>query len=180
MKRMASRSRGQSLVEVAITLPLFLMLIMGTIEVAHAFHSFNILVGTSREVGRLGSRGETFFDPIELTSVVQDNTSSIDFFEEARGRLVIIRVTLNDSGAIDTYDCKVVTTPGSVADCSPSDTDLPQGTLQSILDSASPPAAEDSLVVVELFYDHPLLILDDIIENPLPMHTYAIMPESGK
>jgi Flp pilus assembly protein TadG len=180
MKRTASRSRGQSLVEVALMLPLFLILILGTIEVAHAFHSFNILVSTSREAGRLGSRGETFFDPLELTSVVDDNTSSLDFFEDSRGRLVIIRVTINDSGGIDTYECQVVTTPGSVADCSAGDTDLPQSTLQSLLQAAGTPAAEDSFVVVELFYDHPLLVLDSVIDNPLPMHTYAIMPESGR
>jgi hypothetical protein len=180
MIRRAKHQRGQSLVEVALTMPLLLLLLLLAVEVAHGFHSFNILVAASREGGRLGSRGETIFDDTELATIVQNSTSDLGFFEDGRGRAVIIRVSVNDAGEIDEYDCKVATSVYSISDCGPSDTEFSQGDLQALLSASSPPAATDKFIVVELFYDHPLLLLNSVIENPLPMHTYAIMPESGQ
>ncbi len=161
-------------------MPVLLVLLLATIEVAHAFHNFNILVGTSREAGRLGSRGETIFDETELATIVQDSTGNLGFFENGRGRLVIIRVGVNSSGGIYEYDCKVATSVGSISACGPSDTELTPGELQALLSASSPPAEEDKFIVVELFYNHPLLLMNSMIENPLPMHTYSIMPESGQ
>jgi hypothetical protein len=180
MLRRGRHQRGQSLVEVAIIMPVLLVLLLASIEVAHAFHNFNILVGTSREAGRLGSRGETIFDETELATMVQESAGNLHFFDDGRGRMVVIRVGVNDAGAIDEYECKVATSVGSISDCGPSDTDLTQTELQALLSASSPPAEEDKFIVVELFYNHPLLLMNSMIENPLPMHTYAIMPESGQ
>lgn len=177
--RRAPRDGGQSLMEVAITMPLFLILILGVAEVAHAFHSFNILVSASRETGRLGSRGETLFDANELASVVDDSTSNLNLFSDGLGRMVVIHAEANASGAVTSYDCQVVRTLGSPTACSSGDTKLDQASLQALLQESSPPAATDKFVVVELFYNHPLLILQTVLENPIPMYTYAIMPQGG-
>ncbi|MCC6237725.1 MAG: pilus assembly protein [Dehalococcoidia bacterium] len=58
-QRTADTEHGQSLVEFAISLPLLLTLIFGTVEIASMAHSHLIVVGAARDAARLGSRGGT-------------------------------------------------------------------------------------------------------------------------
>lgn len=54
---MGDRERGQGLVEMAIILPLFLLIIVGVVEVTNAMTSYVTLVSSSRDGARLGSKG---------------------------------------------------------------------------------------------------------------------------
>jgi Flp pilus assembly protein TadG len=77
----ADRSiRGQSLVEFALVLPLFLLLLIGIAEFGRAWMTRNILTGASREAVRVAA--------------VQGNTAS------ALARANNILATANISGAI--------------------------------------------------------------------------------
>jgi hypothetical protein len=49
--------RGQSLAECAIILPLFLILIVGVVEVAGAMNSYITVISSARDGARLGSKG---------------------------------------------------------------------------------------------------------------------------
>lgn len=49
-------SQGQSLIELALLLPLLLMLVLGVVDYARAIHFNNILVAMSREGANLASR----------------------------------------------------------------------------------------------------------------------------
>jgi Flp pilus assembly protein TadG len=51
------RERGQSLVEVAFLLPLFLVIIVGLIEVADAMNTYITITDAARDGARLGSKG---------------------------------------------------------------------------------------------------------------------------
>jgi hypothetical protein len=53
MKRDATHSRGQGLVEFALVLPLFLLLLFGMVEFGRAWMTKNILTGAAREAVRL-------------------------------------------------------------------------------------------------------------------------------
>lgn len=50
------RERGQGLLEISLLLPLFLIIIIGVVEVADAFHSYITLVDAGRDGARLGSK----------------------------------------------------------------------------------------------------------------------------
>ena len=55
------RKNGQSLVELALTLPILLLLFLGLIELAFVLRAYLILVNANREAARFASRG-TFTD----------------------------------------------------------------------------------------------------------------------
>src|SRR4030065_1740253 len=52
MKRDATHSRGQGLVEFALVVPLFLILLFGMVEFGRAWMTKNILTGAAREAVR--------------------------------------------------------------------------------------------------------------------------------
>ena len=60
MKRDATHSRGQGLVEFALVLPLFLLLLFGMVEFGRAWMTKNILTGAAREAVRLAAVQENF------------------------------------------------------------------------------------------------------------------------
>jgi len=53
MKRDATHSRGQGLVEFALVVPLFLILLFGMVEFGRAWMTKNILTGAAREAVRI-------------------------------------------------------------------------------------------------------------------------------
>ena len=55
MKRDATCSRGQGLVEFALVVPLFLILLFGMVEFGRAWMTKNILTGAAREAVRLAA-----------------------------------------------------------------------------------------------------------------------------
>ncbi|MEJ2147793.1 MAG: pilus assembly protein, partial [Acidobacteriota bacterium] len=60
MKRDAPRNRGQGLVEFALVLPLFLVLLFAMVEFGRAWMTKNILTGAAREAVRLAAEQTDF------------------------------------------------------------------------------------------------------------------------
>jgi Flp pilus assembly protein TadG len=56
-RRRGRGERGQSAVEIGILLPIFLVLILGVVEVNSALNSYISVVNASRDGARLGSKG---------------------------------------------------------------------------------------------------------------------------
>src|SRR5437667_8276231 len=57
--------RGQSLVELALTLPLLMVLMAGVVDLAHAFSVAGILANAAREGARYGETNPTDVDSIK-------------------------------------------------------------------------------------------------------------------
>ena len=81
MKRRLSSEAGQGLVEVALVLPLFLMLSLGLIEMGHAMMDQHIVTKLTREGSNLTSRDVSLADAANAmknmtTRPVNFNTSS--------------------------------------------------------------------------------------------------------
>jgi Flp pilus assembly protein TadG len=55
MNRRRRRSRGQALVEFALALPIFLMLLMGVFDLARGIYMFNGVSQAAREIARVTS-----------------------------------------------------------------------------------------------------------------------------
>lgn len=77
--------RGQALVELALTLPLLIMLVMGIIEFGRIFHSYILVTNASREGARIAITGA-------------DNTTIISRVNDVSGTLgsVTVVITPND------------------------------------------------------------------------------------
>jgi Flp pilus assembly protein TadG len=68
-------SRGQSLVETAIILPLVLLLIMGIIDFGLLFNNYILISNASREGARKAALGGT---DAEVVETIQNITTSLD------------------------------------------------------------------------------------------------------
>jgi Flp pilus assembly protein TadG len=54
IKRISCNDYGQSIVEFALLLPVFLMLVMGVIDIARAYSAYQVVTNSAREGARLG------------------------------------------------------------------------------------------------------------------------------
>lgn len=84
----SKKSHGQSLIELAIILPLLLMLVFGVIDYARAIQFNNILVAMSREGANLASR--TSEEPRNI--IVALNNTAEPLVMTVRGRVYITEI----------------------------------------------------------------------------------------
>jgi len=63
--------RGQSLVELALTLPVLLLLLVGLVEVGNALNAYLTVVDAGRDGARLGSKGAASDDEIKNLVVTE-------------------------------------------------------------------------------------------------------------
>lgn len=68
------KTSGQSLVEFALLLPVFLMLVMGALDIARAYSVLQIVTNASREGARVGILPTT--DPNAVTTAVNNYLAS--------------------------------------------------------------------------------------------------------
>ena len=168
-KTRPEKTQGQSLVEVALTLPLVVVLFVGLVEVAFLAFTYLGMLEASREGARLGGRGAALFDDGEIEDLVgQDlERQGIDA----------------DGAAVEVYvvRAEVIGTSASVSSIHPGIAgDRPvfrnAATIQARLDEDDP---HSRIVIVEIYYDYrPFLnfpLVSDIFPDPLPLHTYSIM-----
>lgn len=74
LKILFKEKRGQALVELALVLPLIIMLVMGTMEFGRIFHSYLLITNGSREGARAGVTGST---DIQIKDRVKAVTGSL-------------------------------------------------------------------------------------------------------
>jgi Flp pilus assembly protein TadG len=90
---MARGRRGQSLVEMAITLPLLLLLVAGVLDLAHAFSVAGVLQNSAREGARYGATKPTDIPGIQ-DAAVQEAAGAPLTVDSAN-----VTVTYSDFGA---------------------------------------------------------------------------------
>lgn len=95
--------QGQALVELALVLPLLILLIMGTMEFGRIFHSYLLITNASREGARAGIISET---DTQIKTKVKDVTATLGLTDtqititpapSSRARGVPLTVTVNYS-----------------------------------------------------------------------------------
>lgn len=74
IRKLIKDKRGQALVELALVLPLLILLVMGTMEFGRVFHSYLIITNASREGARTGIIGKT---DAEIITKVKDVAASL-------------------------------------------------------------------------------------------------------
>ena len=68
-------NRGQAIVELAILLPVLLLIIMGILEFGRVFNSYMIISHASREGARTGSVGGS---DLEIISAIDGTTTTLN------------------------------------------------------------------------------------------------------
>jgi hypothetical protein len=90
--------RGQSLVEVAIFLPIVILIIVGIVEVGHALTAYLVIANAAREGARFGAAGGKDED---ITTVILTSTR-LDVTAE-RADIYVIRTRLNAAGEVEKW-----------------------------------------------------------------------------
>lgn len=81
IQKFIHNKRGQALVELALALPLIIMLVMGTIEFGRLFHSYLLITNASREGARLaitGADNPAIIARVNEVTLSLNNTKDID------------------------------------------------------------------------------------------------------
>ncbi len=73
-KKQGRRQRGQSVVELALVLPLFLVIVMATVDFGWALHSYIVITNAAREGAREGVVGGS---EDEIIAIVVDKSSGL-------------------------------------------------------------------------------------------------------
>lgn len=168
-----SSQRGQAVIEFAMTAPLLLLLILGVVELAHAFNANLAVINAGREGARLAARGN-IFTPDQIRLVVESHTDRIDL--AGSGAIVVTRVQSAPAGFVS-YDNETLL--GSEA------SRFDGASLASLHQqaTASNPSylRQDKFVIVEVFYQHRTItgFLPFLPDGVIPMYAYTIMPVSA-
>jgi Flp pilus assembly protein TadG len=98
--RLADRSRGQSLVEFAVVLPVFLLILAGVVDFGIGLYSQMTVINAAREGARVG-----IVDPANIPTAVDDRVQAMT------GGLDKTKLTV-------TISCKRPTGPSTFGPCS--------------------------------------------------------------
>jgi Flp pilus assembly protein TadG len=156
--------------EVALTLPLLVVLLVGLVEVAFMARTYLALVEASREGARVGARGAANFDNSEILTLVQQDLSR-QGLSTATGLkdVIVVRADVGPGAVINQYNAYSMLGSGRPAQ-------LSQDALRSSLVAGDP---QTRLIGVEIYFDHkPLLgfpLVSDIFPDPFFLHAYSIM-----
>jgi hypothetical protein len=95
--------RGQSLAETALILPLFLILIVGVVEVASAMQSYITVISSARDGARLGSKGLASDD--EIKNLIVAETSHLRGPVDPASDIIVSHSTLGGANAVNVTVC---------------------------------------------------------------------------
>lgn len=188
--------RGQNFVEMALTLPIIMVLFFGMIEIGFAIHSYIVVANATREGARFGSRG-VHVPLSDITSIVETGMSksiSVDLFGvDANTTIIVTQIDIDQDGSYVIYD-RIIYGDLTVASaiCEPKDQPCASGNLelQDFIDAnltfnAYPELCQVSagcngdFVVVEVFHLQDTAILTgfarEFIPYPFQINSSAVM-----
>lgn len=103
IKKLIQNKQGQALVELALVLPILIMLVMGTVEFGRIFHSYLLITNATREGARAGIVGlddtaiKTKVKDASVSLGLTDSQISIEPAQSSRVRGVPLTVQVNYS-----------------------------------------------------------------------------------
>jgi len=161
MRQSDEQQRGQSMAELALVLPLLLMILVAMVEVGWAMRAQLTVATASREGARFASRRVFDYDDIqEVVYVAMLSLNPIFDGADANATIVVTKVHIDAEGnwTIDGGAPSVTGTLGV-------STRVPAGTYTQIAadnvvfnNTHTGIESENNVVVVEVFYDNELLL----------------------
>lgn len=195
-KKSQKNERGQNFVELALTLPIILVLFFGMMEIGLAIHSYVIVANAAREGARFGARGVHV--PLnDIFSIVDTGLSSgiaADYFgSDANTTIIVTQIDIDEDGSYLIYDRLVHGDLPVVSEiCEPKDKpcDVSRLDVEDFIDANLTFNAYSELcnvtsgcqgdfVVVEVFHLQDTAILSgfarEFIPYPFPINSSAVM-----
>ena len=186
----ARKTKGQSLVEVALTMPILLLLLSGLTEFGFMLNDYLALVDATREVARLFSNFEyDFVDPDSGVSFNQSAVAQVMMVLKPRDANDTSRkITLRDDATHpDDIIISVYTVSGGVAKLLGtqyhwSDNQVSRFPLEEVNNRIVGNPPNTGVLVVEVFYNYdqvlglPWLAM---VPDPALLYAYTIMPISS-
>lgn len=96
-------ARGQSLIELAVVLPLLLVLVVGVVEVADSLNTYITIVDAARDGARLGSKNVA--SDAEIRSLILKETTRLRDPIDPNTDITIQDVTVNGVPALRVQVC---------------------------------------------------------------------------
>lgn len=194
--RFRHRIKGQNLVELALVMPIVMVLFAGMIEVGFAAHSYVVVSSAAREGARFGSRGVhvPFSDITNIVDTALGKALAPVFYgPDMNATIIVTEIDIEEDGTYSIFSQnKLGDLPVSSTVCEPSAFDCPSGSLdvQDFINANNafndnPEFCVESFgcdgdfVVVEVFYSHQSVVLSgftrDLIPDPFPIQARAVM-----
>lgn len=99
--------RGQNFVEVAVALPIILILFFGMCEIGWTAHAYIVVVNAAREGARFGSRG-VHVSVDDITSIVETamkGSLELDFDgEDVNTTIIVTQIDIDQDGNYNIYN----------------------------------------------------------------------------
>jgi hypothetical protein len=168
--------RGASLLELAILLPVLVVLAFGLIDLGQLIHARLVMTNVSREGGSLAARSVLAVS--DLATMLQSSAKPFDL--STRGKIYITKIKAADpvnNHPFPYIDSKFATTGGYAVNSSiggnvgQTPTGLSTALMDHLLFEPAPQNASDisEITVVEVFYHYtPITPLPNFVQNVFP------------
>jgi hypothetical protein len=176
----AARSKGQSLIELAIILPIFILLSLAAFEYGLAVYENNVVVGLAREGANLAARSSSFTDPVDMLNALAESADPLDVDHNAA--MYLTRLIGLDDGSAEVVE-QYRLAPGSYVPTSKvwsgcthwnsGVCSVPSHPHPSISLAVSLTEGEE-VFAMEVYYLHPALFTN-IISEDTPLYSMSIM-----
>jgi hypothetical protein len=195
-RRRQYKEQGQNFLELALIVPLILVLFLGMVEIGFVVHSYIVVANAAREGARFGSRG-VHVPLVDITSIVETamgKNISVDLHGvNANTTIIATQIDLDEDGHYVIYGRRVSGDLDVLSRiCEPIDEPCDTGQLnvQNFIDANLSFNSSEELcqetagclgdfVVVEVFhsFEEPILsgLLRDIIPYPFSINSTAVM-----
>lgn len=199
-RRGRERTLGQSLVELAILLPLLLIMLSGLVEFGILLNYYLDLIDGAREAARwaadadpirdaagtfVGTNNQFYLDVQQLTkeSLLSSSDNRIDWLPPndscvtniTGGSDIVISAFGVMNGAVDQRF--PTGSPVGHTLCGHQVSKFTNADIDALLDPLAPTTG---LVLVEVFYDYHMVLalpwITAFVPNPITLHAYSIMP----
>lgn len=195
-KESKNKERGQTFTELALTMPILLVLFFGLIEIGFAIHSNIVVVNATREGARFGARG-VHIPSDDITSIVEtglSNSLPVTLYgAEANTTIIVTQIDLDEDGSYVIYNRSIHGDLAVVSEiCEPKDKpcDVSRLDVDDFIDAnlafnASPELCQETagcngdFIVVEVFHLQDTVIVSgfvrEFIPYPFPINSITVM-----
>lgn len=182
-----NKSRGQSLVEFMVLLPLLIMMLSGLIEFGFMLNYYLDLIDGAREIARYGAN----LDPLEPDDGIMDCVNTTYFYrllpcmaDQALSEQVVLNPATDDLvlSAIGAAGVSVTQRLPDADGWSYRGNHVSNFTTADIEGMLNAAAPNTGMVMVEVFYDYHMILglpwITMFVPDTITLHAYSIMPNT--
>jgi hypothetical protein len=192
LRKSPGNQNGQNFVELALMLPMLIILLMGMMEIGFLVHTYSSVAVAAREAARFGSRG-LHLTRSEIADVAWAAMDLSIHADDTNTAIFVTQIDIDPDGSIVLEETEKfgsldadseVCTSGV---CDPGEIDVTAMQAENAAFSADPERCSESagygcrndFVIVEVFFDHELRMaspfVDFFLELPVRVDQQGIM-----